>query len=340
MTGSRELICSEAICDSFDTNIISGNYDEAIIEETVMRDFIIIGSGPAGLSASVYARRGGMDALVVEKNTYGSGQIMGSPRVDNYLGLPGLSGYELGESFRQHALSMDVPFLEGTVTGIRRRDNRSWEVVLEDGSRHEAHAIIYAAGTTPRNLGIPGEARLAGRGIHSCVVCDGPFYRGKSVAVVGGGDSALDSALYLSTICDRVHLINIDREFSGNPGTLERLSGLGNVRIVTECTVKQVQGGSKLESLDLSNGRSIRVDGLFEAIGAVPNTDLVRGLAELDEDGYIIAGESCATSAAGIFAAGDVRTKLLRQVVTAVADGAAAIYTAAHYLKTVRRDRG
>lgn len=301
-----------------------------------MYDLIIIGSGPAGLTAGIYAKRAGMDVLLIEKNTLGCGQIMGSPRVDNYPGLPGLSGYELGETLRSHALSMEVPFREETVSGIFRRDSRIWEVLLSDGSFLSAYALIYAAGTRQKNLGIPGETRLTGRGIHSCVVCDGPFYRGRSVAVVGGGDTALDSALYLSTICSKVHLINLNREFSGNPGTVDRLSGLANVRIVTECTVDRCEGGSQLESLALSNGSHIRVDGLFEAIGSIPNTDLVRDLVELDENGYIIAGESCAASAPGIFAAGDVRTKLLRQVVTAAADGAASVYTAAHYLKTIK----
>ncbi len=301
-----------------------------------MRDLTIIGSGPAGLSAAVYAKRANIDAVVIEKNSMGSGQIIGSPKVDNYLGLPNVSGYELGESFRQHAISMDVSFVEGEVTSIRRDWNKNWETVLSDGSVHQSRAVLYCAGTTPRTLGVFGEQRLFGRGVHSCVVCDGPFYRDQSVAVIGGGDSALDSALYLSGMCTRVHLINLDREFSGNPGTLKRLEAMDHVMIRTGCTVKSCEGGAKLESLSLSDGSSIKVDGMFEAIGARPNTELVRGLTELDENGYIIAGESCATPVPGLFAAGDVRTKLLRQVVTAVADGAAAIYTISHYLKTLR----
>ena len=300
-----------------------------------MLDLLIIGSGPAGLSASVYAKRANMNTAVVEKFSMSCGQIIGSPRVENYLGLPGLTGYELGENFRQHALSMEVPFIEGEVTLIRK-SGKYWQVVLKDGRIMDTAAIIYAAGTTPGLLHVHGEQRLFGKGVHSCVVCDGPFYRDKTVAVVGGGDTALDSAMYLAGMCRKVHLINLNHEFTGNPGTLERLSRLNNVRIVRDCTVKRCEGGSKLESLLLSNGSHIKVDGMFEAIGSVPNTGPVQGLVDLDENGYIAAPESCATTAAGIFAAGDVRTKLLRQVVTAVADGAAAVYTAAHYLKTLR----
>jgi len=300
-----------------------------------MRDLVIIGSGPAGLSAGVYAKRAGMDALIIEKNTGSIGQIVGSPMVNNYLGLPGLSGYELGESFRSHAADMGVPFEQGNVSCIKKTDSRTFKITLSDGDDIYSRAVIYAAGTTPKALDIPGEIRLAGRGVHSCVVCDGPFYRDRAVAVIGGGDTALDSALYLSTICSKVHLIHNGREITGNPGTLERLAGLSNVRILSDCTVKECVGGRNLETLALSNGSYIRVDGMFEAIGSVPNTDPVRGLVDLDENGYIIAGESCATSLSGLFAAGDVRTKLLRQVVTAVADGAAAVYTVAHYLKTI-----
>ena len=301
-----------------------------------MKDLLIIGSGPAGLSAAVYARRANMDVMVIEKDAMSSGQIIGSPRVENYLGLPGLSGYELGESFRQHALCMEAPFMNGQVVGLRKGVGSCWEVELEDGNKLAAKALILATGTRPRKLSVFGEERLMGKGIHSCVVCDGPFYRGRTVAVVGGGDTALDSALYLAGMCQKVHLINLGRDFTGNPGTLEKLSWLDNVRIVRDCTVSRCQGGSKLESLELSDGSHIKVDGMFEAIGSTPNTDLVRGIAELDDDGYVIAGESCASSAPGIFAAGDVRTKLLRQLVTAVADGASAVYTVSHYLKTVR----
>jgi thioredoxin reductase (NADPH) len=316
-----------------------------------MLDILIIGSGPAGLSAAVYGKRANLNVLVAEKEYMGTGQIADSNRVDNYLGISEISGYDLGEQFRSHAESLGVEFYEGeAVVELRQipaQDN-CWQAMFEDGSKVEAKAVIYAAGCRHRSLGIPGETEFFGKGISFCAVCDGAFYQGKEVAVIGGGDTALDDALYLSAICSKVYLIHRRNEFRGAPSTVEKLRGLDNVEIVTPARVEAVSektvlaqediaaGASKKKIsqkvLTLDNGRVIAVDGIFVAVGMIPQTKLLEGLVELDENGYVIASEDGVTAQSGLFVAGDVRTKSLRQVITAASDGANAAMAAAGYL--------
>ena len=282
-----------------------------------MLDVVIIGSGPAGLSAAIYAKRANLDAVVLEKEYLGTGQIAYSSRVDNYPGLPGKDGYSLEEA---------------EVTAITKKE-QSFAISCEDGKNIEAKTVVYAAGCQNRRLGVPGEEKLLAKGVSFCAVCDGAFYKGKKAAVIGGGDTALDDALYLSDICEQVYLIHRRAEFRGAEKTKKKLEELSNVTILTNTRVQEITGEDKVDGIILDNGGTIAVDGVFEAVGMIPNTELLKNLDVLDEKGYVIAGEDCSSSLAGLFVAGDVRTKSLRQVVTAVADGAVAIQSATGYIK-------
>lgn len=299
-----------------------------------MRDILIIGSGPAGLSASVYAKRANLDVLVAEKEFMGTGQIAESARVDNYLGLAGKSGYDLGELFRGDAESMGVEFREGEAVRLTRRDN-IWLTEFDNGEAVESKAVIYAAGTSHRRLNVSGEEKFIGNGISFCALCDGSLYQGKTVAVIGGGDTALDDALYLSDIAAKVYLIHRRNEFRGSPKTVEKVTEKANIEIVLKTTVAEIIGSDRIESVRLGSGKALAVDGIFVAIGMEPKTELLKGIAELDDHGYAIADESGTTNAVGLFVAGDVRTKRLRQVVTAVSDGANAAVSAIDYLKNI-----
>lgn len=296
-----------------------------------MYDIIIIGSGPAGLSAAVYARRAQFSAVVAEKDYMGAGQIAVSEQVDNYLGLPKINGFELGERFRKHAVKLGAEFFEGEVTGIKR-SGKNYTVSFKDGNSMECKSIIYAAGTSYRRLDISGGHLL---GVSYCAVCDGAFYKDKTAAVVGGGDTALGDALYLSKLAQKVYLIHRRNTFRANRYLQELVKKTPNIEIILNAVSKEIIGENRVEGLDISvagETRRLLVNGVFAAIGSVPNTGILNGLCRLDKNGYIIAGEDGITSADGIFAAGDVRTKSLRQVVTAVSDGANCVLSAENYI--------
>mgnify|MGYP000008850957 FL=1 len=299
---------------------------------TDISDVIIIGSGSAGLSAAIYVVRAGLSVTVIEKEFMGTGQIADSSKVDNYLGIPAISGYDLGESFREHALSLGVTIEDNNVTRLTPVDD-IWELELSDGSTKKARCVIYAAGCSHKKLQAENEEQYTGKGISYCAVCDGAFYKDKDVAVVGGGDTALSDALYLSDICANVYIIHRREEFRGAASLLAKLKERTNVHICTNRTVKKVEGSNNLERIILDNDTGIDVNGLFVAVGMSPQTELLKGIAELDNSGYVIAGEDCVTSARGLFVAGDVRTKILRQVITAAADGAMAATQAVQYLR-------
>lgn len=299
-----------------------------------MKDILIIGSGPAGLSASVYAKRANLDVLVAEKEFMGTGQIAESARVDNYLGLAGKSGYDLGELFRTDAENTGAEFYEGEAVRLTRRDN-VWLTEFDNGEVIEAKAVIYAAGTSHRNLNVPGEEKFIGSGVSFCALCDGSLYGSKPVAVIGGGDTALDDALYLSEIAAKVYLIHRRNEFRGSPKTVEKVLAKANIEAVLSETVAEIIGDDRIEAVRLGSGKTLDVDGVFVAIGMTPKTELLKDLVKLDEYGYAVADESCVTGAPGLFVAGDVRTKRLRQVVTAVSDGANAAVSAIDYLKRI-----
>ncbi len=299
-----------------------------------MLDLIIIGSGPAGLSAAIYGIRANLNLLVIEKDYEGTGQIALSSKVDNYLGLPGLDGYSMGEQFRQHAVDFGVNFLEATVTEISQDANdKHWIVKTADGAVNEAKAVIYAAGAVHRHLGVPGENEFAAKGVSYCATCDGAFYRGKVTPVVGGGDTALDDALYLSALCEKVYLIHRRDAFRAAEITVERVKSKENIELVLNSQVEEILGSDRVNSVKLVDGRVLDIDGIFIAAGSVPVSRVVPECVEKNEAGYIVADETGVTSAPGFFAAGDVRTKALRQVVTAVSDGANTATAAAHYIE-------
>lgn len=297
-----------------------------------MLDVVIIGSGPAGLSAAVYAKRANLNVLVVEKVYYGTGQIAESHQVDNYLGLLGINGYDLGEKFREHVVKLGVEFKDGEAERFEAFEE-GWKIYLKSGDVLETKTVIYAAGAVHRHLGISGEQEYMGKGVSYCATCDGAFFRGKSTAVIGGGDTALDDALYLSDISSKVYLVHRRNEFRGSARTVEKLCAKKNVEFVLEAKPSSITGTDKVEKLQLEDGRSLDVDGVFVAIGMIPMTNPVKDVVELDQNGYIVADETGKTSAKGFFVAGDVRTKALRQVVTAVSDGANAATSAEQYIK-------
>lgn len=303
-----------------------------MLSDTKAVDILIIGSGPAGLSAAVYAKRANLSVLVAEKEYRGTGQIAESSQVDNYLGLPKINGYDLGEAFLKHAQELGTEFYEGTADSFAKEDT-GWSVRFTDGQTILAKAVIYCAGAAHRRLGVEGEEEYAGKGVSYCAVCDGAFYRGKEAAVIGGGDTALGDALYLSDLCEKVYLIHRREQFRGSAATVQQLREKENVEILTSAVPEKIVGEQTVTALELKDGRSIPVHGTFVAVGMQPQTEQLKGVVELDAAGYVIADETGVTSAPGFFAAGDVRTKALRQVVTAVSDGANAAVSAAEYIQ-------
>lgn len=303
-----------------------------------MYDLIIIGSGPAGLSAAVYAKRAGLNMLVIEKNPVSGGQIIDTYEVDNYLGIPGVNGFDLAMKFREHADKLGAEFADGTVTGIECLDKgsdtkASVYKVKTDAGEYETHTVILATGAHHSKLGVPGEEEYIGKGVSYCATCDGAFYRGKVTAVNGGGDVAVEDAIFLSRFAEKVYLIHRRDELRAAKILQDELFGIDNIEVVWDSVVKEIRGEDKVNRLLIENVKTkeekeLPVDGIFVAIGIHPSTELFADVVKCDEGGYVIAGEDGATSAPGIFVAGDSRQKRLRQIVTAVADGANAVTAA------------
>lgn len=298
-------------------------------------DVIILGSGPAGLSAAVYAQRARFHTLVIEEKPLSGGQILDTYEVDNYPGFPGITGFELGQKFRSHADQFGAEFVNEQVREVQVRGGR--KRVVTDKADYEAKALILATGARHRKLHVPGEEEFTGMGVSYCATCDGAFFRGKDVAVIGGGDVALEDALFLARGCEKVYLVHRREEFRGARILQERVKETENIELVLNYNLKEVRGEGQVSSALLRHstegtGRELQVQGIFIAVGVEPNTAALQGLVAQDEQGYIIAGEDTKTSVPGIFAAGDVRTKQLRQVVTAAADGANAITSVERYL--------
>ncbi len=296
-----------------------------------MYDLIIVGSGPAGLSAAVYGKRAGLDLVVLEKNPMSGGQVLNTYEVDNYLGMPGINGFDMGVQFRAHADKLGVEFREAEVSGIE--DRGTVKIVKTEAGELEAKTVILATGAVHAKLEVPGEEEFSGMGVSYCATCDGAFFRGRTVAVVGGGDVALEDAIFLARTCEKVFLIHRRDELRGAMVLQEELKSLSNVEILYSHVVEEIKGTDAVESLrlrDLKNDRvwELPAAGLFVAVGIRPGTELVRDLTACDEAGYVLAGEDCATQVPGLFAAGDVRRKPLRQIVTAVSDGANAAMAA------------
>ena len=297
-------------------------------------DTVIIGSGPAGLAAAIYAERAELKAIVIEKNVVSGRQVLTTYEVDNYPGSRGIGRFDLGMKFREHADGLGATFVEDEVLKIEA-DGEIKKVICENDT-YETKTVIIATGPSHRKLGVPGEEELAGLGVSYCATCDGAFFKNKTTAVVGGGDVALEDAIFLARLCQKVYLIHRRDELRGAKSLQKKLFSLDNVEMVWDSVVDEIKGSDHVESVSVSNVKTkekkdLQVDGVFIAVGISPNTQGFEGLARM-ENGYFVAGEDCATSVPGIFAAGDVRTKQLRQIVTAVSDGANAVTSVERYL--------
>ncbi len=307
-----------------------------------MRDLVIIGSGPAGLSAAVYAKRAGLDALVIEKDPVSGGQILITYEVDNYLGLPGINGFDMGMKFREHADKLGAEFAEGTVTSIEKiKDGSDTETpvfkVVTDQGEYETRTVLLSTGASHNKLGIKGEEEFTGKGVSYCATCDGAFFRNKVAVVNGGGDVAVEDAIFLARGCSKVYLVHRRNELRAAKILQDELLSLPNVEVVWDSVVEEVIGDGKVNAVKVKNVKSgetkeIETDALFVAIGIHPLTENFAQLADTDDRGYFIAGEDCATSTPGVFVAGDSRAKRLRQIVTAVADGANAVTAVQDFL--------
>lgn len=321
-----------------------------------MRDLAIIGAGPAGLSAALYGARAGLDLVVLESNYMAGGQVLTTYEVDNYLGLPGSNGFDMGMKFKEHVEKLDVEIrslivekievaednaaeaLEGHVTDDAIKGIQRYFVLHTSEGQIFCRAVLLATGAVNRKLEIPGEEKFLGRGVGYCATCDGAFYRGKVTAVVGGSYQAVEDAIYLAGICDKVYIVH--RRDALRAGVLleEQVRKLPNVEIVWNHIPLEIVGNEFVEGLHIKNVKTagedtLKVDGVFVAIGTTPSTKLAEGLVDMDAQGYIVAGETGETSLPGFYVAGDIRTKQLRQIITAVADGANAVTAATEYIK-------
>lgn len=300
-----------------------------------MYDIIIIGGGPAGLTAALYACRANKKVLVLEKETFG-GQITFSPKVENIPGFISLTGNEFAEKLVDQVLEQgaDVESCEA----IEIKDGETKTVVTDDGE-FEGKAVIIATGAKHRMLGIDGEEKYVGEGISFCAVCDGAFYKGKTVAVVGGGNSALQEAILLSDLAEKVYVVQNLDFLTGEKKLSEQLEKLDNVEIITGVTVDSFVGETALEGIVIkhSDGEKteLKIDGLFIAIGLIPQNEIFSNVIELDDRGYAAIGEDCLSKTNGVFVAGDCRTKKIRQVTTAAADGAIAALAACDYVDSI-----
>ncbi len=298
-------------------------------------DIVVIGGGPAGLTAGIYGKRAGLSTLVIDESPQSGGQILTTYEVDNYPGLPKIGGMEIGQKFRDHADALGVEFAVGRVSSIIKEDGLF--TVKTRKAEFTSKTVIYCGGAGHRTLGAPGEAEYSGMGVSYCATCDGAFYKGKVTAVVGGGDVALEDALFLARGCEKVYLIHRRDEFRGAKILQEQVFANEKIECIYDSNLKEIGGDKKVQYAVVVNKntqeeRRIEVDGVFIAVGILPNTQRITGLPTMNEAGYIVAGENCETDIPGFFAAGDVRTKQLRQVITSAADGANAVTSAERYL--------
>lgn len=300
-------------------------------------DVVIIGSGPSGLSASIYAERAKLKTITIEKQYMSGGQVLNTYEVDNYPGLPEINGFDMGQKFRQHAEKLGSQFVKDEVLELEIMDKI--KKVKCKKNEFLTKTVIIATGAQHRHLGVKGEQELYAKGVSYCATCDGAFYKEKTVAVVGGGDVALEDAIFLSRLCKKVYLIHRRDQFRGAKILQDKVFSINNIEIMWDTVVEEICGENEVKSINTNNlktneQKNIEVDGVFVAIGIVPNSHIFEKYLKLDEGNYIIATEDCKTSVDGVFVAGDVRTKALRQVVTAVSDGANAITSIEKYLAT------
>ena len=302
-----------------------------------MYDIVIIGAGPAGLTAAVYGGRAEKSVLVLEKETFG-GQVTHSPKIENYPGTLQMSGNEFAEKLVEQALSLGAEIELDEVTAVET-DGKIKKVIGENAT-YEAKSVIVATGSKHRKLGVTDEEKFVGTGISYCAVCDGAFYKDKEVAVIGGGNTALQEAVMLSELFKKVTLVQNLSFFTGEKKLLNQLEKKDNVEFITSSVVCGLEGEDTLSAVKIKNTetneeKTIFVDGIFVAIGQVPENEPFRSVASLDEYGYIVSGEECESGTQGVFVAGDCRTKLVRQIATAVSDGAVAAVNACRYIDSL-----
>lgn len=302
-----------------------------------MYDVVIIGGGPAGMSCGLYAGRAGMKTMIVEK-MFSGGQMSTTNEVENYPGVENvISGAELAYKFEGQARKFGVEFLNADVTGVQL-EGRVKKIITSQETL-ETKTVVFAMGAVARKLGLENEARLTGKGVSYCATCDGAFFRGKDVAVVGGGDTALEDALFLSRICKKVYLVHRRNEFRGAKVLQDQVMQMENIEICYQMVAEQILGENHVEGLILRHveeetQRQIAVDGVFVAVGSTPSSQLVQEVLELSPGGYILTDDTMQTAIPGVYAAGDIREKQLRQIITAASDGAIAGFNAALYVGT------
>ncbi|MBQ4443675.1 MAG: thioredoxin-disulfide reductase [Clostridia bacterium] len=302
-----------------------------------MYDIIIIGAGPAGMTAAIYARRAAKSVLVLEAVNYG-GQILNTPDIENYPAEAHISGYDFSTKLYEQAKELGAEFIFEKAVDIKSENGT--KVVVTAKNSYEAETVIIATGSASRKLGLEDEERLVGKGVSYCATCDGNFYRKKVVAVVGGGNTALEDALYLSDIAEKVYLIHRRDSFRGEEANVSRLTARENVEFIYNSNVTKLISDKRLRAIEVTNNldgsvRTVELNGLFVAVGRIPENRNFANLVKLDDAGYVEAGEDCHTSCDGIFVAGDNRTKTLRQLVTAAADGAMAATEAVKYINNI-----
>ena len=299
-----------------------------------MYDMIIVGAGPAGLSAAIYGVRAGKSVLVLEADSYG-GQIINTPEIENYPAIKHISGYDFATNLYEQAIDLGAEIKFEKVLEIKSENHE--KKVITDSNQYDGKTIILATGAKSRTLGLDREKELVGRGVSYCATCDGGFFKGKEVAINGGGSTALEEALYLSSICAKVYLIHRRDSFRGEEKILQALREKQNVEFVLNSSIKELIGDNKIKGIVVQNietgtKTTIPISGLFIAIGQIPENGTFDNLINLDKGGYISATEDCKTNIEGIFVAGDTRTKRVRQLTTAASDGAVAALAASEYI--------
>jgi thioredoxin reductase (NADPH) len=304
-----------------------------------MEDLIIIGAGPAGLTAGLYAARARLKTLMLEKLSPG-GQVLMTDRVENYPGFPdGISGFELIDKMRRQAEKFDLVIENQEVSRLELSPEK--KIVVTDKGNLETRALILTNGATPRKLGIEGEELLTGKGVSYCATCDGPFYRDQEVALIGGGDTAVEEAIFLTRFTAKVHLIHRRDELRATKLLQERVMAIDQVHIVWDTVPTRIVGDTEVKGVDLKNVKTgktshLPVQGVFVFVGYIPNTELVKGQLELDKLGFVVTDNDMQTSVPGVFAAGDIRSKILRQIATAVGEGATAAFAVERYLEGLK----
>ena len=304
-----------------------------------MYDVIVIGAGTAGMTAGIYARRAGKTVLIIEEKNYG-GQIINTPEVENYPGISKVSGFTFANNLYNQTRELGAEFKFEEV--IKIQNNSGYKVVVTNKTKYQGKTVIIATGAKNRPLGVNNEDKLTGAGVSYCATCDGAFFRGKDVAVVGGGNTALEDALFLSDYCNLVYVVHRRNEFRGEKGLTDILKEKGNVKFIFDSIVKSIKGEQSVEGLEILNVKKntlseIKVQGAFIAIGQMPDNEKFSDMVELDGKGYIKADETCTTNTEGVFVAGDCRTKQVRQLTTAASDGAVAALAACSYINKINQ---